>query len=129
MLGSKTVLVIGTGTIGEPLIGLLCTFKAQLGLDEVLFHKRTPLMTDRSKVLSVYLMVLLGASPLGSLTLGFVAEATSPRLAVTINALALLLVVGAMAASGRLAALNGERDDAAEAAEPTPEADRSSSGS
>ncbi len=50
MLGSKTVLVIGTGTIGEPLIGLLCHFKAQLGIDEVLFHKRTPLLTDRSKV-------------------------------------------------------------------------------
>jgi len=50
MLGSKTVLVVGTGTIGEPLIGLLCTFKAQLGIDEVLFHKRTPLLTDRSKV-------------------------------------------------------------------------------
>ena len=50
MLGSKSVMVIGTGTIGEPLIGLLCNFKAQLGIDEVLFHKRTPLMTDRSKV-------------------------------------------------------------------------------
>ena len=31
-------------------IGLLCNFKAQLGIDEVLFHKRTPLLTDRSKV-------------------------------------------------------------------------------
>ena len=50
MLGAKTVLVIGTGTIGEPLIGLLCHFKDQLGLDEVLFHKHTPLLTDRSKV-------------------------------------------------------------------------------
>jgi glyceraldehyde-3-phosphate dehydrogenase type II len=50
MQGSKIVLVIGTGTIGEPLIGLLCNFKAQLGIDEVLFHKRTPLMNDRSKV-------------------------------------------------------------------------------
>jgi glyceraldehyde-3-phosphate dehydrogenase/erythrose-4-phosphate dehydrogenase len=53
MLGSKTVLVIGTGTIGEPLIGLLCNFKAQLGIDDVVFHKRTPLMTDRSKVLNL----------------------------------------------------------------------------
>ncbi|HPF71431.1 MAG TPA: hypothetical protein PLQ13_12220 [Candidatus Krumholzibacteria bacterium] len=50
MLGSKTVLVVGTGTIGEPLIGLLCHYKAQLGIDEVLFHKRTPLLVDRSKV-------------------------------------------------------------------------------
>ena len=53
MLGSKTVLVVGTGTIGEPLIGLLCHFKAQLGIDEVLFHKRTPLMSDRAKVLNL----------------------------------------------------------------------------
>ena len=53
MLGSKTVLVVGTGTIGEPLIGLLCQYKAQLGIDEVLFHKRTPLLTDRSKVQSL----------------------------------------------------------------------------
>ncbi|MFO7652192.1 MAG: hypothetical protein R6X25_00030 [Candidatus Krumholzibacteriia bacterium] len=50
MLGSKNVLVTGTGTIGEPLIGLLCHFKDQLGIHEVLFHKRTPLLTDRSKV-------------------------------------------------------------------------------
>ncbi len=50
MLGTKNVLVVGTGTIGEPLIGLLCHFKAQLGIDEVIFHKRTPLLTDRSKV-------------------------------------------------------------------------------
>jgi glyceraldehyde-3-phosphate dehydrogenase type II len=53
MIGQKTVLVIGTGTIGEPLIGLLCHFKAQLGIDEVLFHKRTPLLTDRSKVVNL----------------------------------------------------------------------------
>ena len=50
MLGTKNVLVMGTGTIGEPLIGLLCAFKAQLGIDEVIFNKRTPLLSDRSKV-------------------------------------------------------------------------------
>jgi glyceraldehyde-3-phosphate dehydrogenase type II len=50
MLGTKNVLVVGTGTIGEPLIGLLCHFRAQLGIDDVIFHKRTPLLTDRSKV-------------------------------------------------------------------------------
>jgi glyceraldehyde-3-phosphate dehydrogenase/erythrose-4-phosphate dehydrogenase len=50
MHGTKNVLVVGTGTIGEPLIGLLCHFKDQLGLDDVLFHKNTPLLTDRSKV-------------------------------------------------------------------------------
>lgn len=53
MFGSKTVLVVGTGTIGEPLIGLLCHFKAQLGIDDVLFHKRTPLLNDRAKVLNL----------------------------------------------------------------------------
>ena len=40
---SKTVLVIGTGTIGEPLIGLLARLKVELGIDRVIFHKRTPL--------------------------------------------------------------------------------------
>jgi glyceraldehyde-3-phosphate dehydrogenase (NAD(P)) len=53
MLGSKNVLVIGTGTIGEPLVGLLCHFKDQLGLDEIMVHKRTPLMIDRSKVVNL----------------------------------------------------------------------------
>ncbi|MBM4131711.1 hypothetical protein FJ250_11900 [bacterium] len=53
MFGPKSVLVVGTGTIGEPLLGLLCNFKAQLGIDEVLFHKRTPLLSDRSKVLDL----------------------------------------------------------------------------
>jgi glyceraldehyde-3-phosphate dehydrogenase (NAD(P)) len=53
-MGSDAIVhVIGTGTIGEPLIGLLCAFKEQLGFDEVTFHKRTPLLTDRSKVHSL----------------------------------------------------------------------------
>lgn len=47
---SKTVLIIGTGTIGEPLITLFSELKKELGIDEVLFHKRTPLLSDRSKV-------------------------------------------------------------------------------
>lgn len=42
--------VVGTGTIGEPLIGLLADHRAQFGLDEVTFHKRTPLEADRPKV-------------------------------------------------------------------------------
>jgi len=49
-MSRKIVHVVGTGTIGEPLIGLLCDFKEQLGIDEVTFHKNTPLTTDRSKV-------------------------------------------------------------------------------
>jgi len=49
-MARKIVHVIGTGTIGEPLIGLLCDFKEVLGIDEVTFHKNTPLLLDRSKV-------------------------------------------------------------------------------
>ena len=49
-MSRKVVHVIGTGTIGEPLIGLLCNFKKDLGIDEVTFNKYTPLTTDRSKV-------------------------------------------------------------------------------
>ena len=50
MAQQKIVHIVGTGTIGEPLIGILSTFKEQFGIDEVTFHKRTPLVTDRSKV-------------------------------------------------------------------------------
>lgn len=53
MARDAVVHVIGTGTIGEPLIGLLVAFQRQLGIDEVTFHKRTPLLTDRSKVRSL----------------------------------------------------------------------------
>ena len=52
-MSRKVVHVVGTGTIGEPLIGLLCDFKEDLGIDEVTFHKNTPLTTDRSKVKSL----------------------------------------------------------------------------
>jgi len=53
MQSKRIVHVVGTGTIGEPLIGLLATFRKELGIDEVSFHKRTPLQTDRSKVLAL----------------------------------------------------------------------------
>ena len=49
-MSRRIVHVIGTGTIGEPLIGLLCNFKKDLGIDEITFNKYTPLTTDRSKV-------------------------------------------------------------------------------
>ncbi|MEM7582781.1 MAG: hypothetical protein AAF560_05330 [Acidobacteriota bacterium] len=42
--------VVGTGTIGEPLIGLFTDFKDKLGIDEVTFHKRTPLVSDRARI-------------------------------------------------------------------------------
>lgn len=47
---SKIVHVVGTGTIGEPLIGMLADHREHFGIDEVTFHKRTPLVTERSKV-------------------------------------------------------------------------------
>jgi glyceraldehyde-3-phosphate dehydrogenase/erythrose-4-phosphate dehydrogenase len=46
----KIVHVVGTGTIGEPLIGLFTDFSRHLGVDEVTFHKRTPMTTERAKV-------------------------------------------------------------------------------
>lgn len=42
--------IVGTGTIGEPLIGLFTDFKDRMGIDEVTFHKRTPLVSDRSRL-------------------------------------------------------------------------------
>ena len=45
----KIVHVVGTGTIGEPLIGLLCDYQDKLGIDEITFNKNTPLRGDRSK--------------------------------------------------------------------------------
>jgi glyceraldehyde-3-phosphate dehydrogenase (NAD(P)) len=46
----KILHVVGTGTIGEPLIGLFTDFSHHLGIDEVTFHKRTPLESDRSRL-------------------------------------------------------------------------------
>ena len=46
----KIIHVVGTGTIGEPLIGLLCDYRDQLGIDEITFHKNSALKKDRSKV-------------------------------------------------------------------------------
>ena len=46
----KIVHVVGTGTIGEPLIGLLADDAEAFGLDEVTFHKRTPMIEERAKV-------------------------------------------------------------------------------
>jgi len=42
--------VVGTGTIGEPLIGLLADMKEELGIDEVTFYKHSPVVTDRPKI-------------------------------------------------------------------------------
>src|SRR5688500_5998023 len=50
MAEKKIVHVVGTGTIGEPLIGLLSDLRKPFGIDEVTFHKRTPLVDERAKV-------------------------------------------------------------------------------
>jgi glyceraldehyde-3-phosphate dehydrogenase (NAD(P)) len=50
MTKKNIVHVIGTGTIGEPLVGLFTDFKEKWGIDEVTFHKRTPNIDDRSTV-------------------------------------------------------------------------------
>ncbi len=49
----NNVLVVGTGTIGEPLIGLLTRLRSDLGLGKVIFHKRTPLKHEKPKVNSL----------------------------------------------------------------------------
>jgi glyceraldehyde-3-phosphate dehydrogenase/erythrose-4-phosphate dehydrogenase len=46
----RIVHVVGTGTIGEPLTGLLVSNKRALGIDEVTFHKRTPTPLDQPKI-------------------------------------------------------------------------------
>ena len=52
-MSSRIVHVIGTGDVGEPLIGLLADFRQQFGIDEVTFTKRSPLGHERAKVESL----------------------------------------------------------------------------
>jgi len=58
MVSDRNVLVVGTGTIGEPLIGLLSKLRDDLRINKVIFHKRTPLKYEVAKVKS---MVAQGA--------------------------------------------------------------------
>ncbi|MCD6236384.1 MAG: hypothetical protein J7K13_00315, partial [Thermoplasmata archaeon] len=50
MSDGNIVHVVGTGTIGEPLIGLLCDIRRELGIDEVTFYKHSAKLLDRPKV-------------------------------------------------------------------------------
>ena len=45
----NVVLTVGTGTIGEPLTGLLAdkSISKALGIDEIIFYKHSPRLTDR----------------------------------------------------------------------------------
>lgn len=49
-MSSNIVHVVGTGTIGEPLIGLLASHREEFGIDEVTFFKRTLRAEDRPKL-------------------------------------------------------------------------------
>ncbi|MGQ0536208.1 MAG: hypothetical protein ACT4PT_09060 [Methanobacteriota archaeon] len=42
--------VVGTGTIGEPLVSLFSHFRRELGIDEVTFYKHSPRVEDRPMV-------------------------------------------------------------------------------
>ena len=53
MTTKNIVHVVGTGTIGEPLIGLFTQYKEKWGIDEVTFHKRTPSADGRAMVNSL----------------------------------------------------------------------------
>ena len=46
MADGNIVHVVGTGTIGEPLIGLLCDARDELGIDEVTFYKHISYVKD-----------------------------------------------------------------------------------
>lgn len=47
---ANIVHVVGTGTIGEPIIGLLAKYRTELGIDEVTFYKHSPRKEDRPMV-------------------------------------------------------------------------------
>jgi hypothetical protein len=42
MATKRTIHVVGTGTIGEPLLGLLLHTQQALEVDEITFHKHSP---------------------------------------------------------------------------------------
>src|SRR2546428_7555120 len=50
MAATRIVHIIGTGTIGEPMVGLFLSLREQLELDEITFHKNRALLSDRAKV-------------------------------------------------------------------------------
>jgi glyceraldehyde-3-phosphate dehydrogenase (NAD(P)) len=53
MQSKRTIHVVGTGTIGEPLIGLLLHLQEDLSVDEITFHKHSPRIEDRPKIKSL----------------------------------------------------------------------------
>lgn len=53
MGAKRSIHVVGTGTIGEPLTGLLLSIQDHLGINEITFQKNRPLLHDRAKVKSL----------------------------------------------------------------------------
>jgi glyceraldehyde-3-phosphate dehydrogenase (NAD(P)) len=53
MGAKRSIHVVGTGTIGEPLVGLLLSIRRDLEVDEITFQKNRPLLHDRAKVKSL----------------------------------------------------------------------------
>src|SRR5438552_3800507 len=49
-MSQNVVHVVGTGTIGEPIVGLLAKNRQALGIDEVTFYKHSPRKEDRPMV-------------------------------------------------------------------------------
>lgn len=93
MAEGSIVHVVGTGTIGEPLTGLLTDMRRELGIDEVTFHKRTPLLSDRAKIVDLIRRGAKLASDAGShdrfeglgMEVGFETEEAIDRAAVVID--------------------------------------------
>jgi glyceraldehyde-3-phosphate dehydrogenase/erythrose-4-phosphate dehydrogenase len=75
----RIVHVVGTGTIGEPLIGLLSDLKEPLGIDEVTFiNKHTPRPAEKTKLANLVRRgALLSAAP--EAHEGFLAMDTTPH--------------------------------------------------
>jgi len=58
IMQEKNVLIVGTGTIGLPLIGLFARHRERLGIDNIFFNKNTPLKHDSAQIKQ---MTALGA--------------------------------------------------------------------
>jgi glyceraldehyde-3-phosphate dehydrogenase/erythrose-4-phosphate dehydrogenase len=53
MATTRSIHVVGTGTIGEPLVGLLLNLREALEVEQITFQKNRPLLQDRAKVKSL----------------------------------------------------------------------------
>jgi glyceraldehyde-3-phosphate dehydrogenase/erythrose-4-phosphate dehydrogenase len=53
MGATRVVHVVGTGTLGGPVMSLLLHLQHELEVDEITFHKNRPLLNDRTKILSL----------------------------------------------------------------------------